>query len=358
MGQCRPTDGKASPGQHVQLPGFSGVQTGTSIAESRLGHELDAEGITNEGFLATPGRTADMRLKAILWGVASVALAAAPATAQQTGDVPNPESPPEVRSLAAQWRDQALPLIGEILRWRRQLELSPAQAESIEHLAVEFAREVIRRQADRQIAVLDLVTMLEPDPTDPAKPLDLSRVEAKIRKIERIEGDLELTRLRTIEAGKAQLSAEQRAKLGGLLAGDDPPDPPDISLVAHPGGGGASGHSGGVGTHGHPGAGRPGHPSGGRTPGHPGGGRPGHPSGGTPGHSPGWHGAYREHGFHSGIHGRVFVGGWPWYWWGYPSAVYAPPPPPPSYWYYCPAYGAYYPDVTSCPEPWVVVPAG
>jgi hypothetical protein len=29
----------------------------------------------------------------------------------------------------------------------------------------------------------------------------------------------------------------------------------------------------------------------------------------------------------------------------------------PSYWYYCPSYRAYYPNVTTCPEPWVSVPA-
>lgn len=30
--------------------------------------------------------------------------------------------------------------------------------------------------------------------------------------------------------------------------------------------------------------------------------------------------------------------------------------PPPAYLYYCPDYGAYYPNVTSCPAPWVTVP--
>ncbi len=288
-----------------------------------------------------------MRLKAVFYGVAGMLLAAAPAAAQQTADVPSPESPPPVPSLAAQWRDQALPLLGEILRWRTQLELSPAQAESIEHLTTDFAREVIRRQADRQIAVLDLVTMLEPDPTDPTKALDLSRTEAKIREIERIDGDLELARLRAIEAGKAQLSAEQRAKLGGLLAAEDPGFSP---AAAHPAGGGHPGGSAAFGHHG-----------GGGAPGHPGGGGFGHPgAGGVPGHRPGWYGAGREHGpgFHHGVHGRFFVGVWPWYWWDYPGPVYTAPPPPPSYWYYCPAYGAYYPDVPSCPEPWVVVPAG
>ena len=45
-----------------------------------------------------------------------------------------------------------------------------------------------------------------------------------------------------------------------------------------------------------------------------------------------------------------------------PVLPYYPPEYPPdyaapSYWYYCPSYGAYYPSVTSCPEPWVTVPA-
>jgi hypothetical protein len=69
------------------------------------------------------------------------------------------------------------------------------------------------------------------------------------------------------------------------------------------------------------------------------------------------------------------------YWWGYrPYYVYspppavvveqppvyiqqgapAPPPPPPppaeSYWHYCVSAKAYYPNVGTCPEPWVKVP--
>ena len=41
---------------------------------------------------------------------------------------------------------------------------------------------------------------------------------------------------------------------------------------------------------------------------------------------------------------------------GYPAPAYAYTPPPPTYWYFCPSYGAYYPNVPSCPEPWVPVP--
>jgi len=81
--------------------------------------------------------------------------------------------------------------------------------------------------------------------------------------------------------------------------------------------------------------------------------------------------------------GRVFVGVgvgvWPGFWWGppapwywYPAPYYYPPQvivqqpqmyiqqvPAPSaptaYWYYCQSAQEYYPQVQSCPEPWVPV---
>jgi len=86
-------------------------------------------------------------------------------------------------------------------------------------------------------------------------------------------------------------------------------------------------------------------------------------------------------------HGRggVFIGVGPAWWgppypyWGYPPPYYppatvvieqqppvyvqqpqaAPPPPsaPPAYWYYCSSAQAYYPNVQSCPEAWIKVPA-
>jgi hypothetical protein len=85
-----------------------------------------------------------------------------------------------------------------------------------------------------------------------------------------------------------------------------------------------------------------------------------------------------------GWHGRVFVGVGPGFWWGqpypyywYPPPYYPPPPavaeeppvyverqpappapPPPSAeWYYCSSAKGYYPNVQSCPEDWVRVPA-
>jgi hypothetical protein len=95
--------------------------------------------------------------------------------------------------------------------------------------------------------------------------------------------------------------------------------------------------------------------------------------------------AWRGHHWHGGP--RVFVGFGPA--WGYPYWYYPPPPyymyapptvvvqqppvyveqqmgaapaPPPvpsqqQYWYYCQPSGAYYPNVQTCAEPWIKVPA-
>jgi hypothetical protein len=111
--------------------------------------------------------------------------------------------------------------------------------------------------------------------------------------------------------------------------------------------------------------------------------------------TPGTASAGGRHG-HGHGHGHHHHGGSPGYWWGgygygygywprpyyypyypyYPGpVVYAPRPvvveqpvyverdpaaaPAPqasSYWYYCESEGAYYPDVETCPEPWVPVP--
>jgi Spy/CpxP family protein refolding chaperone len=82
----------------------------------------------------------------------------------------------------------------------------------LEQLRSDFAKESIRSEANLRIAELDLTSLLE------AEPVDMPRVEGKIRDIERIRADLRIARIRSIEKGKAQLSAEQRRKLQELEA--------------------------------------------------------------------------------------------------------------------------------------------
>jgi len=89
------------------------------------------------------------------------------------------------------------------------------------------------------------------------------------------------------------------------------------------------------------------------------------------GHFSGGHFAAPAARFHSVPHfhhfaprTRVFIGGAfiaaPLYF-PPPPVYYAPPPayysaPPSTTYYYCPAYGAYYPQVQQCPGGWQMVP--
>jgi hypothetical protein len=124
-----------------------------------------------------------------------------------------------LQALGGRWREHFLPgeaggerpLISLMLHYRAELGLSPAQVDGLERLRAEFRREAIRREADLRVAEMDLGALRERDP------VDLDRVEAKVREIERVRADLRLARIRAIEQGRALLSAEQRERLRALL---------------------------------------------------------------------------------------------------------------------------------------------
>jgi hypothetical protein len=109
------------------------------------------------------------------------------------------------------WAEDRAP-ISLMLRNRERLGLTADQVKYLEQLRSDFAKESIRSEANLRIAELDLTSLLE------AQPVDMPGVEAKIRDIERIRADLRIARVRSIEKGKAQLSAEQRRKLQELEA--------------------------------------------------------------------------------------------------------------------------------------------
>jgi hypothetical protein len=166
-----------------------------------------------------------MGAKGVLAGLATSVLLALSAAAQQ------PASPPAAYQPSTRaWDDLGLlgvPVIGPILDRREDLELSASQVEALERLGTDFIRETIRRQADLMVAGVDLDSLLGPDPS---RAVDLGSVEAKLRELERIRTDLLVALLRVIEAGKAQLTPDQRSKLATLMAGgpqspDDPPAP-------------------------------------------------------------------------------------------------------------------------------------
>ena len=98
------------------------------------------------------------------------------------------------------------------LRYQQQLGLSAQQVESLQKLGMDSARASIRRRADGQLARLDLVGLLR------TTPVDMSKVETKVREIEKFRADGTIARIRTNEAAKALLTADQQEKLKTLRA--------------------------------------------------------------------------------------------------------------------------------------------
>jgi hypothetical protein len=109
-------------------------------------------------------------------------------------------------------KSEERPLIAFILRNREKLDLSATQVKNLEQLRNDFQKESIRKDADLRVAEMDLNGLLGADK------LDMAKVEAKVREIERLRTDLRIARIRTIQKGKEVLTADQRKKLQELLA--------------------------------------------------------------------------------------------------------------------------------------------
>ena len=127
----------------------------------------------------------------------------------------------ELREWFGRWGDylgsgtmksEERPLIAFILRNREKLDLSAAQVKSLEQLRNDFQKESIRKDADLRVAEMDLNALLI------VEKVDMAKVEAKVREIERMRADLRIARIRTIQKGKEVLTADQRKKLQELLA--------------------------------------------------------------------------------------------------------------------------------------------
>jgi Spy/CpxP family protein refolding chaperone len=97
-----------------------------------------------------------------------------------------------------------------VLMNRQELGLTTQQVDSLRKLGMDSRRAAIRRHGDLQIAKLDLMSLRWSDP------VDMGKIEAKVREIEKFKGDGRIAAIRTAEDAKAQLTAEQREKLKSL----------------------------------------------------------------------------------------------------------------------------------------------
>ena len=109
------------------------------------------------------------------------------------------------------------PLISIMLNNRERLGLTDDQVKKIEQLRDNFERQSIRNEADSRIVELDIAALLD------SEPVDLAKVEAKIREAEKQRAELRFARIRAIEQARALLNAEQKKKLQDLAPLPRPP---------------------------------------------------------------------------------------------------------------------------------------
>ncbi|MDD5559505.1 Spy/CpxP family protein refolding chaperone [Candidatus Methylomirabilis sp.] len=102
------------------------------------------------------------------------------------------------------------PLISQMLMWQDQLGLTADQERTLRELRANFEKESIKRTAEIDVAELELNGLLEQDKVDVAK------VETLAKKSAMLQAELRVSRVKTIEAGKAVLTPEQAEKFERL----------------------------------------------------------------------------------------------------------------------------------------------
>lgn len=170
-----------------------------------------------------------MQRNVFVWGLASLLFLATPVM----GAEPERPRPPVPEELSDAWErfQRALhewggrlwermgsrgaredrPVISQMLNNKEALGLSSDQVRRLEQLRDNFQRQSIRSEADLRIIDLDIAALLD------SEPVDMAKLEAKMREEEKLRTDLRIARIRAIEQGKALLNADQKKKLTELM---------------------------------------------------------------------------------------------------------------------------------------------
>jgi hypothetical protein len=108
---------------------------------------------------------------------------------------------------------EQVPFITLVLWYARGLGLTPDQVRTLETLRSEVQRAAAQRTLELQHTEIELQGLLG------RREVNLSEVEARIRKAEAIRTELRLARIIAVEKAKAVLTAEQRQKVEPLIRG-------------------------------------------------------------------------------------------------------------------------------------------
>jgi len=103
------------------------------------------------------------------------------------------------------------PLISILLRERELFRITAEQEQKLRALRADYEKDAARGGAEIRVAEVDLRELLAADAPD------LSKVEAQVKKIAALQGDLRFRRIQTLQAGLALLTKEQRQQLDRRL---------------------------------------------------------------------------------------------------------------------------------------------
>jgi Spy/CpxP family protein refolding chaperone len=96
------------------------------------------------------------------------------------------------------------------------LGLDDKQKEEVKAIFFRTMKEGIRKKADMGVAGIELRELMQKEPAD------FKAVEAKVRQIETLRGDILILRLKAHEEIRSKLTAEQRKKFDSLMAAPMP----------------------------------------------------------------------------------------------------------------------------------------
>jgi Spy/CpxP family protein refolding chaperone len=99
------------------------------------------------------------------------------------------------------------PVISILLRQHEMFRLTSEQEQKLRALRAEYEKDAARGGGEVRAAEVDLRELLVPDAPD------LSKVEAQVKKIAALQGDLRFRRIQTVQAAFALLTKEQRQQL-------------------------------------------------------------------------------------------------------------------------------------------------
>ncbi len=100
---------------------------------------------------------------------------------------------------------------GQMMDKLASLGLDDKQMEEVRGLHLKMKKETIKKEADIDIAEIELREMLHKDA------VDIGAAEAKVRQIESLKADLKIMHIRTHEEVKAKLTPEQRKNFNAMM---------------------------------------------------------------------------------------------------------------------------------------------